>query len=120
MSSLATAETLGDGRPAPVAPPVVLASASPSRAAVLRHAGVPVVIEPARIDEGEPPCEGRSRARFGRQLQGLQGAGSEQGGHGKAAAGILQGDLGAQPVDGKTAQQVGQPRSAPIPGWITK
>ncbi len=53
MSSLATAETSGVGRPAPGTPPVVLASASPSRAALLRQAGVPVVIEPARVDEGE-------------------------------------------------------------------
>ncbi|MEE8535449.1 MAG: Maf family protein [Kiloniellales bacterium] len=53
MSSLATAETSGVGRPAPGTPPVVLASASPSRAALLRQAGVPVVIELARVDEGE-------------------------------------------------------------------
>ena len=53
VSVPATTETSGVGRPAPDAPTVVLASASSSRAAMLRHAGVQVVIEPARIDEGE-------------------------------------------------------------------
>jgi septum formation protein len=53
VSSLDAAETRGIASPAPDAPPVVLASASRSRAAVLSHAGVAATIEPAAVDEDE-------------------------------------------------------------------
>jgi septum formation protein len=42
-----------DRRIAVAAPPVVLASASPTRAALLRSAGIPIVIDAAAIDEAE-------------------------------------------------------------------
>lgn len=41
------------GRARPGAPPVILASASPSRAAVLRQAGLSAPAEPAQVDEAE-------------------------------------------------------------------
>ncbi len=41
------------GSPPADAPRLVLASASPSRAAVMRHAGIAAEIDPARVDEDE-------------------------------------------------------------------
>ena len=39
--------------PSPLAPPVVLASASGVRRRLLENAGVPVIVDPGRADEEE-------------------------------------------------------------------
>ena len=43
--------------------PIILASASASRAALLRAAGIDFIVDPAELDEGELKCEARRAGR---------------------------------------------------------